>query len=193
MILSAQSIEFLCTNTDPMILPFSPKKRVINGLSAGLSGHSYDLTIADDLVLGVHPGFVIEQHILYQGFDNVHDLQLRLKNNRDPYSLSFAAEYLRLPAHVGAYVKDKSSRARTFLSVFNTLTDAGFYGYLTLELVNHSREPIIFKKGDPVCQIVFHRLDEPTRLPYVGKYLGQEAAPVGPRLELPDGSWRPAA
>lgn len=64
MRLSKQSIRKLCVDTDtPMIHPFEPSKVRVQGVSKGLSHASYDASIAHDLVLGRHPGYVIKEWV----------------------------------------------------------------------------------------------------------------------------------
>ena len=48
----------------PLIHPFEPNKVKLYGVSHGLSAASYDASIAHDLVLGRHPGFVIKEWAL---------------------------------------------------------------------------------------------------------------------------------
>ncbi len=91
-----------------------------------------------------------------------------------------------MPHNVTGEVIDKSSYARVFVSAFNTLLDPGWNGFLTVELVNLGPEVVTYAKGDPVCQIKFEWLDEPTDLPYVGrKYSDQPARPVPAISEEP--------
>lgn len=142
-----------------MIAPFIPAKVVVNGTSYGLSAASYDVRIAHDLVL--RPG---------------------------ECSLAHTMEDFRMPKNVAGFVVDKSTYARRFMSAMNTLIDPGFVGNLTLELVNHGKEWIVINSGDPICQIVFHFLDEPTDRPYVGKYQHQSKASHGPRFEESEGA-----
>jgi deoxycytidine triphosphate deaminase len=61
--LSKQSIAVLCTGETPMIHPFEPGKVRLHGTSKGLSHASYDASIAHDLVLGRHPGYVIKEWV----------------------------------------------------------------------------------------------------------------------------------
>lgn len=143
--LSAQSIRKLCENVEsPMITPFVPEKQVVNGMSYGLSACSYDMRINHGLYLGARE-----------------------------FRLAHTFEDLHIPDNVVAYVCDKSSWARNGVSAFNTLIDPGFKGNLTLELVNHTGHDLSIEKGDPICQITFHWLDEPTVIPYRGKYQNQ--------------------
>lgn len=101
-----------------------------------------------------------------------------------------------MPIDVAGSVKDKSTWARRGLAVQNTWIDPGWEGYLTLELSNHhfafrgpprwlrrqrdewrkdmAGKTLVIAAGMPIAQIVFERLDEPTELPYRGKYQRQE-------------------
>lgn len=158
--LSAQSIRRLCLRQDPMISPFEPEKKVVNGTSYGLSACSYDVRIA-------------------------HDLRLYPRHA----SLAHTIENFNMPHNVVGYVVDKSTYARRFISAFNTLLDPGWSGNLTLELVNHGEKIIDIKAGDPIVQIAFHWLDEPTDLAYSGKYQNQTSTFHGPRYEKEDGTW----
>ena len=151
--LSAQSILHLCENAG-LIDPFIKDKRIVNGMSYGLSAASYDVRIAHDLTLMRH----------------------------EP-ALANTMENFKIPLDVVGYVVDKSTYARRFITAFNTLLDPGWRGNLTLELVNLGNSPIDIKAGDPICQIVFHWLDEPTVLGYSGKYQNQPARPVPAIME----------
>ena len=206
--LSKQSIRKLCVDVDqPLITPFEPEKINVNGKSRGLSHASYDCAIAHDLVLGVNPAFILakyaiklaelEAQILPSTLQDVERslkkqmAELRqfqaeeLRNNPPMAALAHTIEDFWMPDNVQAQVADKSTYARLFISAFNTYFDPGFHGNATLELVNHSPEPITYKAGDPVCQFVFTWLDETTESPYRGKYQGQTKAAHGARFEEP--------
>jgi hypothetical protein len=83
-----------------------------------------------------------------------------------------------LPNNIAMDIKDKSSLARQFVVVQNTMADPGWQGHLTIEVSNHGINPVSFLVGDAVCQVVFELLDEPTEQPYRGKYQNQSDAPV---------------
>jgi len=175
MILSKQSIAKRAFE-QKMIEPFFPDKIVVRGRSAGLSSASYDMTIGHDLTLGVNPAFVLETHVMLGETldgDGLQTLRRRLAANPSYKALAFTQEDLKMPDDVSAQVADKSSHARLFCSAFNTFIDPGFHGNLTLELVNLSDQEIHFKKGDPIVQLIFSQLDEPTCSPYRGKYQHQ--------------------
>lgn len=126
------------------------ERTVINGKSSGISIAGYDIRIA--------------QSIYMEGRD---------------FALASTIERFKMPNDVIGLVKDKSSWARRGLSVFNTVIEPGWEGYLTLELANNSADHIgRINEGDPIAQIIFQRLDEPAEKPYDGKYQNQENRPV---------------
>lgn len=182
--LSAQSIRELCTGfVPPMITPFEPEKVVVNGKSYGLSHASYDCRIAHDLTLGVHPGILMAQSMLRNDpYGRMVDL---LDKNPPHFALAHTIEDFHFPDNVSGQVADKSTYARLFVSAFNTFFDPGFHGNATLELVNLSDKPVVYKAGDPVCQFLFDWLDKPTDNPYRGKYQNQPKKAVGPIFEGP--------
>lgn len=190
MTLSCQTIAMLAHNHE-MIVPFRETKLIISGKSAGLSSASYDMTIGHDLVLGVNPSYVLQKFFLKYGLDQDKDWVLKdwLIDNPPFAALAHTEEDLRIPDFVSAQVCDKSSYARVFCSAFNTFVDPGFHGNLTLELVNHGPKPVVFKKGDPIVQILFTLLDCPTERPYRSKYQHQTKSAHGPRHEHEDGTW----
>jgi dCTP deaminase len=93
------------------------------------------------------------------------------------FALASTIERFDMPDDVLAQVCDKSSWARRGISLMNTIIESGWRGYLTIELINHSHTPIEIKAGDPIAQIIFFRLEEPTTLSYSGKYQDQERGP----------------
>ena len=82
-----------------------------------------------------------------------------------------------MPDDLVAFVHDKSSWARQGLSLFNTVIEPGWKGFLTLELVNHSISALHIEAGSPIAQIIFMRLEEPTEAAYTGKYQNQKRGP----------------
>jgi len=123
------------------------------GMSYGLSAAGYDIRIAEDV------------DILFGEF-----------------SLASSMEHFNMPDDVLAYVKDKSTWARQGLAVQNTVIEPGWKGYLTLELTSHQKT-LFIKKGMPIAQIVFHRLEAATEQPYDGKYQNQASGAQLPLFE----------
>lgn len=148
MILSAQSIEALCQGERPMLSPFHQRTHH-EGMTFGLGPAGYDVRIKQETY--VMPG---------------------------EFALASTVEHFDIPSDVLATVMDKSTWARLGLSLFNTVIEPGWKGWLTLELVNHSLDTIEIPAGSPIAQIVFQRLDQTTDRPYAGKYQSQPDRPV---------------
>lgn len=125
------------------------ERTVMNGKTFGLSSAGYDVRIAQTVVLS--PGAC---------------------------ELASTVERIDMQDDIIAQVADKSTWARRFLTVQNTIIEPGWEGFLTLELVNHSHELIVINEGDPIAQLIFMQLSEPTEKPYSGKYQNQ---PYGPQ------------
>ena len=64
------------------------------------------------------------------------------------------------PHNLCGHVRDKSSLARRFVSVFNTHFDPGFTGHATIEIINYGYDEIVLLHGTPLCQFVFQWLDK---------------------------------
>lgn len=84
-----------------------------------------------------------------------------------------------MPCDLMGIVHDKSTWARRGLSVFNTVIEPGWHGFLTLELVYHGEGELIIPAGAGIAQVVFHMLEEPRA--YTGKYQNQPDKPVPAR------------
>jgi dCTP deaminase len=136
--------------------PIDPmtKRAVVRGRSYGLSHAGYDIRIDQDLIMW--PGRFV---------------------------LASAMERFQMPDNLLGVVHDKSSWARRGLSVLNTVIEPGWKGYLTLEIKLLACSFLRLRRGDPIAQIVFHRLDEPTVSPYRGKYQDQAQGPQKAREE----------
>ena len=138
------------------VMPLVPfhERTVVNGMSFGLSHAGYDVRIAESIMLPA-----------------------------GGFCLASTMEKFVMPNDLIAMVHDKSTWARRGLSLFNTVIEPSWTGYLTLELVNNADMLLQIEAGDPIAQIVFMRLEEPTESPYSGKYQNQEAGPQAARSE----------
>jgi len=92
-------------------------------------------------------------------------------------------ERIQIPPGMAERVHDKSTWARRFVTIQNTLIQPGWKGFLTLELTNHSWRPVCIRAGMPIAQIVFEFLDEETEIPYGGKYQDQSPGACPARQE----------
>jgi dCTP deaminase len=126
----------------------------------------------------------IRQHGVSYGLSEAgYDIRIKQSVNLRPdnrFSLASTLEHFRMPKDMVAIVHDKSTWARRGLSVFNTVIEPGWHGYLTLELVYHGDAIVNIPAGAGIAQVIFHRLLEFGDYGY-GKYQNQEDQPVGPR------------
>lgn len=102
---------------------------------------------------------------------------------RDSFMLGCTIETVTINDAFCAQVNGKSSLGRLGLLVHATagFVDPGFSGQLTLELKNLSGRVIQLKQGQPVAQLVFHRLCCPAEKPYGHESLGSHyQGQVGP-------------
>jgi dCTP deaminase len=93
------------------------------------------------------------------------------------FALASAMEEFNMPPFLTGIVHDKSTWARRGLSVFNTVIEPGWKGFLTLELVYHGESELIIPAGAGIAQVMFHEVQEPAF--YKGKYQSQADEPVG--------------
>jgi dCTP deaminase len=110
-----------------------------------------------------------------------YDVRIAETVTVERFVLASTVERFDIPHDVLAQVCDKSSWARRGIAVQNTIIEPGWRGHLTIELTNYSGAPVEIEAGDPIAQIIFFRLEEPTVLPYEGKYQDQERGPQGAR------------
>lgn len=158
MILSGNSI------ADAKIIePFAERTRY-EGMTYGVGPAGYDVRIE---------------------FDSNGSVQEKVMHGKD-FMLASTIERFVMPRDVMGIVHDKSSWARKGLTVQNTVIEPGWEGWLTLELVNHNHDSdIILKRGMPIAQVVFHRVDKVLAKGYTGKYQGQARGPVAAIDERP--------
>ncbi len=89
------------------------------------------------------------------------------------FALATTMERFTIPNTLAAYVQGRSSIGRAGLTVQNAgYIDPGFWGHITLELKNETRNAIFLKPGYPVAQVIFEQATKVEK-PYKGKYNGQ--------------------
>lgn len=94
------------------------------------------------------------------------------------FTLAVTMERFCIPNNLIAIVHDKSTLARMGLAVQNTVAEPGWEGWLTLELTNHGDKTITILPGQPIAQILLHKLDDTAEKPYEGRYQNQGPEPV---------------
>lgn len=150
------------------VYPMQSEKINEHGVSYGLGEVGYDIRI--------------KQEIRFQGTERDRVPHIVVLDGDDEttawgrFTIASAIEEFKMPDHLMGIVHDKSSWARRGLSVFNTVIEPGWRGFLTLELVYHGQEPLVIPAGSGIAQVVFHQISVAAR--YKGKYQDQADRPV---------------
>lgn len=165
-VLSMQTIRRLGIMT-----PCHERTRHDCGLTFGLSAAGYDLTIKDEIELASRTD---ADYYIRRG------IRQGLKGSA--FVLAVAQEHFSMPPNVLGRVCDKSTLARQGIQLFNTVIEPGWRGFLTLEIANHSDSTVRLLAGQPIAQVVFELLDEPSERPYEGRYQDQPYEPVAARF-----------
>lgn len=136
------------------------------GTSYGLGEAGYDIRIKQEIhfaagARGQRIVYTSDKGLMHEG----------------RFALASAIEEFNMPAFLTGIVHDKSTWARRGLSVFNTVIEPGWKGFLTLELVYHGEGELIIPAGAGIAQVMFHEVTEPAL--YRGKYQHQADEPVG--------------
>ena len=139
-------------------------KRHAYGVSWGMSEAGYDIRI--------------KQSITFQPENAVDKAGLWLngKYAMGRFAIASSIEEFQMPKVLVGVVHDKSTWARRGLSVFNTIIEPGWNGFLTLELVYHGRQVLTIPAGAGIAQVVFHHTSD--IVSYDGKYQNQPDRPV---------------
>jgi dCTP deaminase len=127
--------------------------------SHGLSEAGYDIRIKQELVFEAG-------HVLVDG-----------DHRAGKFALASAIEEFDMPFDMVGVVHDKSTWARKGLSVFNTVIEPGWKGFLTLELCHHGNSFLRIPAGSGIAQVLFH--STAATASYEGKYQDQADYPVG--------------
>lgn len=143
-------------------------KMTEHGVSYGLAEVGYDIRIKQDV------SFYMAQP------DSLPVVTVGGKHARGRFCIASVIEEFDMPKDLMAIVHDKSTWARRGLSVFNTVIEPGWRGFLTLELVYHGQQELHIPAGSGIAQVVFHELA--CEASYRGKYQDQADEPVEARL-----------
>ncbi len=152
------------------------KWRGPSGASYGLTEAGYDIRIKQAITFRRAPNG--EQEVLREWMDDEGETVLSITKGR--FILASAMEEFIMPTNLMGIVHDKSTWARQGLSVFNTVIEPGWRGFLTLELVYHGQDELKIEAGAGIAQVIFHKLHNPAN--YTGRYQDQDDCPVPARL-----------
>lgn len=143
-----------------------PTKQSNGDVSYGMSEAGYDIRVKQDIRFG-------------RKFEGLKMAQVDDQLEVGWFALASAIEEFQMPDNLVGIVHDKSTWARRGLSVFNTVIEPGWKGFLTLELVYHGQTELIIPAGSGIAQVVFH--ETACTSSYTGKYQNQEDRPVEAR------------
>lgn len=135
-----------------------------SGVTFGLGEAGYDIRIKQGVVFHANQG----GHIQHADGSREHFT--------GRFTLASAIEEFRMPSFLVGVVHDKSTWARRGLSVFNTVIEPGWDGFLTLELVYHGSTGLFIPPGAGIAQVLFH--ETKCDAVYNGRYQNQEDKPV---------------
>lgn len=142
-------------------------KVVFNGVSYGLSEAGYDIRIKQTVRF-------------YRNLHGMRQVQIidgdKITDLKGRFTLASGIEEFCMPGNLTGVTHDKSTWAREGLSVFNTVIEPGWRGFLTLELVHKGNNDLIIEAGSGIAQVLFHinsRFAE-----YNGKYQDQANQPI---------------
>lgn len=132
--------------------PMETEKIRFQGTSYGLSEAGYDLRIKQDITFiksGYGDRVVVKdpdepEEVVYFGC----------------FCLASTIEKFQMPNFLVANIHDKSTWARQGLSVFNTVVEPGWHGWLTLELVYHGQIDLHIPAGSGIAQALFASLTD---------------------------------
>lgn len=139
------------------------EKKSNGDVSFGMSEAGYDIRI--------------KQTVEFNPNAPLHEVGHVVFGNR--FRLASSIEEFQMPNNLVGIVHDKSTWARRGVSVFNTVIEPGWKGFLTLELVYHGCDELIIPAGSGIAQVIFHKTSD--EMEYSGKYNNQPDRPVGPR------------
>lgn len=141
-------------------------KQTANGVTFGMSEAGYDIRIKQRIVFSE----LYTQRTVY-----ISDIVER-KTTPGRFALGSSIEEFQMPNNLVGVVHDKSTWARRGLSVFNTVIESGWCGFLTLELVYHGADTLVIPAGSGIAQVIFHETSDTAT--YDGRYQNQPNCPV---------------
>jgi len=126
-----------------------------------------------------------EEYVIYN-YKYTDLYQLKNKNSifvihPNEFVLASVYEYIKLSDNIAAQIQGRSSFARLGLIIHTSAgwVDPGYSGYLTLELVNVNKKPIILRPLMKIAQISFFEVED-VEVPYYkrkgSKYFEEEGA-----------------
>lgn len=162
-----------------IIKPFCNTKTQHTGISYGLNPFGYDIRLSPNdfrVFTGDGEGVIDPKRFdpnCLQKLPLIEDSYFVLP--AFSYALGVAYEYIEMPNNVSALCFGKSTYARSGVVLNLTPIEAGWRGYLTLEMANCSPKACRIYAYEGISQIVFFDGKQPPITTYgEGKYQNQQ-------------------
>ncbi len=176
MILNDKQIEEKVVEEN-MIDPFVEQTE--NGVvSYGLGHFGYDIRIGNEFHVFTNvPSTPVDPKDFKDGAFVKKEVEDYIEIPPNSFALGHAVERLDMPDDIMGLCVGKSTYARCGIIVNMTPIEAGWRGYLTIEISNSSDVPARVYANEGIAQVVFFRGDEAgmTYDDKAGKYQDQEA------------------
>lgn len=165
MLLNDTQIRALCQTDTPMISPFVDHKVSAIGdlkvISFGLDSAGYDIRLGNVFKI-VRNGYMLDPKHADDTFYKTVDTYL--ENIIIPPNttvLGHSVEAFNMPRNVKAFALGKSTYAR--VNVFPNITplEAGWRGFLTIEIANLGHVPVKVYPGEGIASLSFFAIDTP--------------------------------
>lgn len=175
-----------------MISPFSSdlvrEKDGVKVISYGLSSYGYDMRVGNRFQVFTD---VFGGEVDPKAFNTKSMIERNVPDHEyiiipaNSFALASSVERFVVPRNVLVLCIGKSTYARCGLSINITPFEPEWEGYVTLEISNTTPLPARVYAGEGICQALFFEGGQPCEVSYAdrkGKYQGQLAIPVPPRL-----------
>jgi dCTP deaminase len=170
-----------------MITPFVRHQVRDNGnypvISYGLSSFGYDMRVADQWEQCERTSFPLDPKEAHRTPTHKHHAGF-IVIQPGGFVLCRSVEHFAIPDDVSVVVVGKSTYARCGIIVNVTPLEAGWRGYVTIELSNTNTVPVKVYANEGIAQCIFHHGERP-RVTYAdrsGKYQDQAADIVKARV-----------
>ena len=199
MVLNDADIRKLCLDEQgmclphPMLYPFSEGVSGNGVISYGLTHSGYDLRLdPEEVLLFNHWNDYVIDPKRFNQEEYKNKVFTRLPIFADTkfkwvvlpahsYALGKSFEYFRMPRHLKARVGGKSTLARSGISINTTDIEAGWNGFLVIEIANLAPSPARLYLCEGIGQVEFSQLTAEPEICYAqkgGKYQGQTGITV---------------
>lgn len=167
-----------------MIEPFVEDQVRAGVISYGLSCYGYDIRVSPEFKIftNVYSAIVDPKAFDPRSFVDVSGDVCVIPPNS--FALARSHEYIRMPEDTMGIVLGKSTYARCGIVTNFTPLEAGWQGYITIEISNTTPLPAKIYANEGIAQVLFFQGDEPCRTSYStksGKYQGQQGITL-PRI-----------